>query len=316
MEGQHLVQDAVIVDLPLDNKFSLNWSSEPGRPLPAQPASELSPSSSGDESDISNSDSSDHEREGKDLFEDGMVTPSHRLKPHGYGSTPAPPSLPRFSRAFSMPIPEQLGRLQHPHRRNSELVLPDTQSEGNTPELSQFRELSLELADSVQMVIQTMLQISPVQLLDPAKEQFSACSLSIPTPSMSAMFTAMKNLNYISANMGTFCSEDSAGSNGSVSPYPPEAAHDDFDIGEMLQNAGDALSGAAAQVGVDLVIYHGDVSLKHIWAKGDESGLSYVLSHVRSFICSKGSTADSPSRSYVKSLQLHNAVIPLRSDSM
>ena len=58
-------------------------------------------------------------------------------------------------------------------------------------------------------------------------------------------------------------------------------AQNDFDIGEMLQSVGDALSGVAAQAGVDLVLFHGDVGMKHIAVKGDESGLSYTLSHVR-----------------------------------
>jgi osomolarity two-component system response regulator SSK1 len=125
------------------------------------------------------------------------------------------------------------------------------------------------------MVIQTMLQISPPQLFDPAKEQVSACALSIPTPSMSAMFTAMKNLNYISANLTTFCTDD-----GPDTTFPPSDTCNDFDIGEMLQNVGDALSGAAAQVGVELVLFHGDVALKHIYVRGDESGTSYLLAHV------------------------------------
>ena len=55
---------------------------------------------------------------------------------------------------------------------------------------------------------------------------------------------------------------------------------DDFDIGELLQSVGDTLSGAAAQAGVDLVLYHGDVGMKHVSVKGDECGISYVLSHV------------------------------------
>jgi osomolarity two-component system response regulator SSK1 len=133
------------------------------------------------------------------------------------------------------------------------------------------------------MMIQTMLQISPPQVLDAAKEQFSACSLSIPTSSMSAMFTTVKNLNYISANMTSFCAEPS-----DVSPLddmgvmgPLEtSSHNDFDIGEMLQSVGDALSGAAAQAGVDVVLFHGDTGMKHISVRGDENGISYTLSHV------------------------------------
>ena len=152
------------------------------------------------------------------------------------------------------------------------------------PEPEHFRELSLELADSVQMVIQTLLQLSPPHVLDPAKEQFSACSLAIPTPSISAMFTSLKNLNYMSANMSALGSEvhpvqDVEGVVGKLPGVSSEP--NDFDVGEMLQSVGDAISGVAANAGVDLVLFHGDVGMKHIAVKGDESGLSYTLSHVR-----------------------------------
>lgn len=145
----------------------------------------------------------------------------------------------------------------------------------------------MELADSIQLVIQTMLQISPPQVLDPAKEQFSACALSVPTSSMSAMFTAMKNLNYISANMSSFCefpvTRPEEGQEATLTPRSVAQEHNthmEFDIGEMLQCVGDTLSGAAAQAGVDLVLYHGDIGLKHVYVAGDESGISFALSHV------------------------------------
>jgi osomolarity two-component system response regulator SSK1 len=88
------------------------------------------------------------------------------------------------------------------------------------------------------------------------------------------MFTTMKNLNFISANMSNLCSNPSSQTSTSI--------RNDFDIGEMLQSVGDSLSGAAAQAGVDLVLYHGDgIGLRHVCVKGDENGISYALSHVR-----------------------------------
>jgi osomolarity two-component system response regulator SSK1 len=174
-------------------------------------------------------------------------------------------------------------------------------------ELSHLQEISLELADSVQLVIQTLLQLSPPQVLDPAKEQFAACSVSIPTPSLSAIFTSVKNLNYMAGNMAAFSSQGlpavssasasalAAGStstaastsrapvlNPIVTEAPPESSivHSDFDIGELLQSVGDAVSGYASEVGVDVVLYHGDVGMKHIAVRGDECGVSYALTHV------------------------------------
>lgn len=182
-----------------------------------------------------------------------------------------------------MPLPSQLGPFRNPRRVASSLDASPTA--GPSEEPVHLQELSLELADSVQMVIQTLLQLSPPQVLDPAKEQFSACSLSIPTPSVSAMFTSMKNLNYMSANMSTFGAEaplSSSSAPGRSKPASGTTTYIDFDVGEMLQSVGDALSGVAAQAGVDLVLFHDDLAMRHVAVKGDESGLSYTLSHVSS----------------------------------
>ena len=152
---------------------------------------------------------------------------------------------------------------------------------------ARFHEVSLELADSVEMVVQTLLQISPAQILDPAKEQYAACSLSVPTSSVSAVLTTMKNLNFVSANMPDLCArsgrtipqaEIDAPVSSPVTRTP--ITHSDFDVGEMLQGVGDALSGCAAQRGVDLVLFHADVGLRHVAVRGEEFGLSVTLTHV------------------------------------
>jgi osomolarity two-component system response regulator SSK1 len=97
---------------------------------------------------------------------------------------------------------------------------------------------------------------------------------------MSAMFTVMKNLNYISANMTALCAPLPDHGSPTLDVEIPHAEHVDFDIGELMQSAGDGLSGVAAQVGADLVLYHGDVGLKHIWVRGNEDAISYSVSHV------------------------------------
>lgn len=189
--------------------------------------------------------------------------------------------LSPLSRGYSMPLSSQLAQLQHPHRPGP-LLPVRSNSSISSAQSAQVHELSVELADASQMIIQTMLQISPSQVLDPTKEQLSACSLSVPTSSISAIFTAMKNINYISANMSAFCSEPLSLRAAEKAPTrlsPPIL--NEFDIGETLQCVGDVLSGAAAEAGVDLVIYHGDVGLKHIHVFGDESAISYALCHVR-----------------------------------
>jgi len=143
---------------------------------------------------------------------------------------------------------------------------------------SPIDSLSVELADAFQMVIQTMLQISPPQVLESAKEQYSACSLSVPTPSMSAMFTAMKTLNYMSANLLRFYSSESGSLDYSEGDTKVQNV---FDVGELLQGVGDTSSAIAAQAGVDLVLHYGEVDVRHVYVKGDECGIVYALLHVR-----------------------------------
>ncbi|KAI0796524.1 hypothetical protein C8Q75DRAFT_710785 [Abortiporus biennis] len=294
-------QEPILVDLPPSNKFVISWPAEAGAPISLPVLSERP-------STLSSSDGETHESDQEqsvplrraerteDLYGTEFVTPPDHFNLdqnpiHQLGHRP---TIPRLTRAFSMPLPSQLGALQNPRRTS---VSNETQSLASiqlSPDYGNFHELSLELADSVQMIIQTLLQLSPPQVLDPAKEQFAACSLSIPTPSICAMFTSMKNLNYMSANM-TALSVDSPLPNSESNLGVMSSTQTDFDIGETLQSAGDALSGSAAQAGVDLVLFHGDVGMKHVAVKGDENGLSYALAHiVRQVIatCHRGDTVE------------------------
>ncbi|KAA1466059.1 hypothetical protein DENSPDRAFT_830804 [Dentipellis sp. KUC8613] len=310
-DGEAPNKDGVVVELPPSNKFSIAWPAEPPPTMPSQVLGDRSTSLSSSDTDSGLSEPELSQGEGtsraevrkknerrKTVPEDADAdesdfTPTNRLytEQNPMDQAMPPPALPRLSRAFSVPLPSQIGFLKNPRRA----VSPEWQADSSpppvqlAPEFSHFNELSLELADSVQMVIQTLLQLSPPQVLDPAKEQFSACSLSIPTPSITAMFTAMKNLNYMSANMAAFSLSKSSEHLSDSPPVPdavpasapePSANSHDFDIGETLQSVGDALSGVAAEAGVDLVLFHGDVGMKHVAVKGVESGISYTLSHI------------------------------------
>lgn len=278
------------------SKFAVTWSAEPPPPVlaPLVQAAERQVvlSSSDGESDFSEKDlgslgEKQSPAELSDEFDSSLAQRfrPQQLAPHHHDENPI---IPRFSRATSMPLPSQLEHLKNPRRNSS--TLPQKPSQplptDAATESSRFHELSLELADSVQMVVQTLLQVSPTQILDPAKEQFAACSLSVPTACMSALFTTMKNLNYISANMQDLCADPAHSSNSTSKarrltlPGPPVTAATDFDIGEMLQGVGDASSGRAAEVGVDLVLFHSDVGMRHIAVKGVECGISNVLTHV------------------------------------
>jgi osomolarity two-component system, response regulator SSK1 len=278
------LQDSVVLDLPPSGKFGFAWAADAG-PAPSLPSlGDRHVSLSSSDAD---SATSDHEPEAEESCEIGNIK-SRRLSSSGTGRkgyseesdesdfiTPtnrlnldqnpldqaSPPLvLPRLSRAFSVPLPSQIGCLKNPKR----------ESRGEMDD--HLDELSQELADSFEMIIQTFLQLSPPQVFDPAKEQYSACALAIPTPSVSALFTVMKSLNYISANIAAFSTSSSI--NKFLAPIR------DFDIGQTLQSVGDALSGLAADLAVDLVLFHGDVGMKHIAVKGDEIAISFTLSHV------------------------------------
>jgi osomolarity two-component system response regulator SSK1 len=278
VEGE--VEDAVIVELPPSNKFAFVWppNSSVSPTLPNLDQSSLS----APEVDTVNPSPNDppppaHKKAPSDETED---TTSGGSTTSGRDPGENLPSLPKISRAFSSPTPTQLRQLRNPRRTISD-------NEWNpkpldpTPDFEQFHDLSLELADSVQAVVQTLLQFCPPQVLDTAKEQFSGCSISVPTPSMSAILTSMKHLNYMSAHMCAFGFPSSTSGTGVTPRNLPAPVMSHFDIGEMLQAVGDSLSGLAAQAGIDLVLFHQDVGMKHVAVKGDESCLSYLLSYVR-----------------------------------
>ncbi|KAF8164884.1 hypothetical protein B0H34DRAFT_215834 [Crassisporium funariophilum] len=290
-EGECVIQEGIQGNIPPSNsKFSVSYAPSEGRQNSllaggTSPQDHDHPALSSSEGEQSSDDNSGDEGSSTFFTASSNVASPTLSSSQSYTAQPAGTLervAPQFSRTLSMPLPSQLSQLQNPHRP-SPLAQVHSSALGPLSESSRVRELSLELADSIQMVIQTMLQISPPQVLDPAKEQFSACALSVPTSSMSAIFTAMKNINYISANMSSFCEQVAVQAPGSPPAREPASnlsMHNEFDIGEMMQCVGDALSGAAAQVGVDLVLYHGDVGLKHVYVSGDESGISFALSHI------------------------------------
>lgn len=243
-------------------------------------------------------------RAASDPHVDGIVVDPEFSASHSpeftFDSDGLAPSMPAFNRTFSAPLPSRVGFLRHPlspladplnsysahslrhDSISSVLSRPSasSRSTGSTTlasdgEESSIQTLSLELADSVQSAIQTLLHLSPPHILDNAKEQYSGCSVQMPTTSLSALLTAMKSLNFFSANAQTFM--EGAKGNGLLGR---SSASSDFDIGELLQSIADLLSGQAAQAGVDLVLFHGDVGIKHVSVGGDSEGLGYLLAHV------------------------------------
>ncbi|KAK6902943.1 hypothetical protein I203_108204 [Kwoniella mangroviensis CBS 8507] len=195
----------------------------------------------------------------------------------GYNFDPPP----QFNRTFSSPLPQRLGYLRHPLS-----PVYDPLGTGHPPPMSSITEppptakppptalhsVSLEFADSLQSAIQILLHLSPPHLLDNAKEQYSGCTVQVPATSLSALLTSMRGLNFLSANAEELVEGLDHG--------PLMRKGEDFDIGELLQNVADMLSGQASQKAVDFVLFHGDVGIKHVSVHGDGEGLGYALSHV------------------------------------
>ncbi|KAG7528284.1 hypothetical protein FFLO_06268 [Filobasidium floriforme] len=216
---------------------------------------------------------------------------------------------PVFNRTYSCPLPARVAKqFARPPSRlrqdsTSSFQTPPLTTDGSgvsgmtsdvvTPAYNHvaLQTLSSELSDSLQSAIQTLLHLSPPHLLDNAKEQYSGCTVQMPTTSLSALLTAMKGLNYLSANVASLCEDMPAESPRPVSQSAPE----DFDIGELLQSTADLLGGQAAQAGVEIVLFHGDVGIKHTSVSGDGEGLGYALSYVIRQIlqvCRQGDTLE------------------------
>ncbi|WVQ98736.1 hypothetical protein IAU59_005867 [Kwoniella sp. CBS 9459] len=189
-------------------------------------------------------------------------------------------SPPAFTRTFSSPLPNRVGYLRHPlspvfdHLGSAHPPISAVTSEPppTAKPPSTLHTVSLELADTLQSAIQTLLHLSPPHLLDNAKEQYSGCTVQVPATSLSALLTSMRGLNYLSAHAESLVEGPDHG--------PNMRKGEDFDIGELLQNVADMLSGQASRKAVDFVLFHGDVGIKHVSVNGDGEGLSYALSHV------------------------------------
>ena len=169
----------------------------------------------------------------------------------GYDFNDSPPIL----RTLSTPLPSRVGTLLNPLTTR--------------PAPSPVTSFSREIADAVQCAVQTLLHLSPPHLLDDVKEQYSGCGVQIPTTSMSALFSSLRNLNYLCAH-----------SEALVAGQSINQTLRDFDLGEMIQGVADLHSGQAARQGVDLVLSNIESSIKLVSGYGDAEGLEFLVGHV------------------------------------
>ncbi|KAK4514220.1 Antagonist of MEN (Mitotic Exit Network) [Mucor velutinosus] len=140
--------------------------------------------------------------------------------------------------------------------------------------------VSQEMRDAALMVIATLEQFSPCSILSNTHELLSACSIAVPIASISAINTTIKQACHISSHLNLVARmlRDST----SLDDTPEQErvksnVSQDFDVGELLQNVGDALAGMSAKLGVHFIIYHMDNGLYYPNVIGDEDAIKHAL---------------------------------------
>ncbi|KAK4513283.1 uncharacterized protein ATC70_011851 [Mucor velutinosus] len=165
--------------------------------------------------------------------------------------------------------------------------------------LAFLNTVSQEIQDVALMVITTLEQFSPASILSTTHELLSACSLAVPIASISAINTTIRQVCHVSSHLQllskltvqAWTSTTTAAAGRTASLQLPELNKVEFDIGELLQNIGDALAGVASKLDVNFVIYHCDNSLHHTLVIGDEGAIRHaLLNHLRNVLecCTPG----------------------------
>ncbi|CAG8515202.1 10648_t:CDS:2 [Paraglomus brasilianum] len=132
------------------------------------------------------------------------------------------------------------------------------------------------LCQNTQMALETIEQLAPSNFLSGSHEQLTACSIPVPTASIDAVHTSLKAIEYISTHIESL----SALLYATPSGIPLSDVRTCFDIGQMVQNIGDATAGGAAVAQVELIIYHVDYAFYHLNVIGDESALRYSCMYI------------------------------------
>lgn len=173
-------------------------------------------------------------------------------------------------------------RMLEQHVKLQQVV--DTHTEEFTNHrLAFLNTVSQEIKDVALMVITTLEQFSPASILTNTHELLSACSIAVPIASISAINTTIRQICHVSSHLELLSKLTiQAWTRSNINLLQlPELILAEFDIGELLQNLGDALAGVAAKLDVDLVIYHCDNSLHHTIVVGDEGAIRHALLNVR-----------------------------------
>ena len=149
--------------------------------------------------------------------------------------------------------------------------------------LSFLSTISQEVQDAALMVITTLEQFSPSSILMDTHELLSACSIAVPIASISAINTTIKQVCYVSSHLQLLgrLLRQQAPHHGQQGEEPIISdVRVEFDVGDMVQNVGDALAGMAAQLDVNLVVYHSENGMHYTNVLGDEGAIRHGLFNV------------------------------------
>ncbi|KAI7883243.1 hypothetical protein K492DRAFT_192773 [Lichtheimia hyalospora FSU 10163] len=143
--------------------------------------------------------------------------------------------------------------------------------------------VSQEVQDAALMVITTLEQFSPSTILTNTHELLSACSIAVPIASISAINTTIKQVCYISSHLQLLARLLQEGKHESTTASSSEIetirsnVSVEFDIGDLVQNVGDAMAGMAAKLDVNLILYHFDNGMHYTNVMGDEGAIRHGL---------------------------------------
>lgn len=136
---------------------------------------------------------------------------------------------------------------------------------------------SQEIKDAAVMIMSTLEQFAPPSILSNTYELLSACSMAVPITTISAINTTVKQACHIGSQLKVL---SSMLSEHIKSESVETTVNEPFDVGELVQNVGDALAGMSAKLGVHFVIYHMDNGLHYSTIIGDEDATRHTLVHV------------------------------------
>ena len=164
----------------------------------------------------------------------------------------------------------------------------DTSLAALNDERSAFLDtISREVQDAALMVITTLEQFSPASILTNTPELLSACSIAVPIASISAINTTIKQVCHISSHFHLVSnllhqSLSPTTRTSDMHTYDTRSSvRQEFDIGELAQNVGDAVAGIAAKLDIHFVLYHSGDGFHYSNVIGDEGAVKYALLNVR-----------------------------------